>query len=203
MHLDVARKTLGIFGYKGKGKSTFAKWLAWVYGEKCLYYDTLHEVPKDAPFRAYKPENAQSVAELELVIKALKEMPGPARPKLFIIDEANRFCKPKPHPLPQGIADMNDWCRHPQFDMGVVYMCRRPVQINTDLTELCDYLVIFQLGGINDRKYCEQLREGLGNVVLNLKPYHYALCLEDRQYTIMSPIEPPKGVVGSDTRVNP
>lgn len=192
------RKTWAIFGYKGKGKSSLAKTIAWKYGPQALYYDTLREVPPDAPFHAYKPYDPQSAGELAQVILALKNM-GPRRYKMFIIDEANRFCPPKPRPLPQGIADLNDWCRHPQYSLSVGYVARRPVQINTDLTEICDYLFIFQLGGVNDIRYLNNLRAGLGDTVRSLRPYHFVFVDADRTYRVCSPVSLPTGVAGSDT----
>ena len=194
------RKTWAVFGLKGSGKSTLAKTIAYTYRENCLYYDTLKEVPKDAPIHAYKPKNNQDVTELEDIIAALKGM-GARRYKMFIIDEANRFCPPKPHPLPQGVADMNDWCRHPQYALSVGYIARRPVQINTDLTEICDYLFIFQLAGVNDIKYLDSMRAGLGEAVRALPPYHFALVHPDRTWEICAPVTPPSGVIGSDTRL--
>jgi hypothetical protein len=43
---------------------------------------------------------------------------------LFIIDEANRFCPPKPKLLPAAVADLNDQNRH--YLMSVGYVARRP-----------------------------------------------------------------------------
>lgn len=197
MKINIARKTWAAFGYKGSGKSMLAKTIGQTYGVKCLYYDTLHEIPLEAKFHSYPPKNRQSVGELEAVIALLKANKAY---RLFIIDEANRFCTPKPHPLPQGIADMNDWCRHPQFNLSVGYIARRPVQINSDLVELCDFLFIFQLGGKNDIQYLNDLRKGLGDTVLNLKPFYYCFVYPDRKWEIMSPVKADKIFIGSDTR---
>jgi len=119
---------------------------------------------------------------------------------MFIIDEANRFIKPKPTPLTQAVADMNDWCRHPQFNLSIGYIARRPTQINTDIVELCDYLFIFQLGGKNDIRYLNELRDGLGDVVLNLSPFHFALVYPNRTWRVFNPVKPDKIYIGSDTR---
>jgi len=197
MKLKLARKTWAALGYKGGGKSMLAKTIGETYAAKCLYYDTLHEVPPNASFHSYPPKNRYNVAELEAVIALLKANKAY---RLFIIEEANRFCQPKPKPLPQGVADLNDWCRHPQYNMSVGYIARRPVQINTDLIELCDYLFIFQLGGKNDVQYLNDLRRGLGDVVLNLPPYHFVIVNPNRTWEVMSPVKANKIFVGSDTR---
>ena len=197
MKLNLTRKTWAVFGYKGGGKSTLSKGIASKYGLKCLYYDTLHEVPIEASFHSYQPKNRQNVSELEAVIALVK---ANKRYRLLIIDEANRYCPPKPHPLPAGIADMNDWCRHPQYNLSVGYIARRPVQLNTDLTELADYLFIFQLGGKNDIKYLNDLRNGLGDIVKDLPPFHFVLVKPDRTWEVHAPIKPDKIYLGSDTR---
>jgi len=187
--IDLTRKTWALFGYKGGGKSTLAQYIASSYGASCLYYDTLHEVPDEVKFHSFQPVNRQSVAELEHLVEIIKNS---KRYRMFIIDEANRFCKPKPVPLPQGIADMNDWCRHSQYNLSVGYIARRPVQLNSDLTEIADYLFIFQLGGKNDIQYLNDLRSGLGDVVKDLPLYHFVQVYPDRHWDILSPISPQK-----------
>ena len=189
MKLQLTRKTFAIFGYKAGGKSTLAQYIASKYGETCLYYDTLHEVPDSVNFFSYSPVARQSLAELLGIIKIIQTS---RHYRLFIIDEANRFARAKPAVLPQELADMNDWCRHPQYNLGIGYIARRPVQLNQDLTELCDYLFVFQLGGKNDIQYLNSLRQGLGDVVLNLPLYHYCLVYPDRKWKVFSPIKPIK-----------
>ncbi|MAH49530.1 hypothetical protein CMI37_27155 [Candidatus Pacearchaeota archaeon] len=184
--LQLTRKTWAVFGYKGGGKSILSQFIATQYGTACLYYDTLHEAPADAAFHSYQPKNRQNVGELEAVIQLLQ---ANKRYRMFIIDEANRYAKPKPTPLPQGLADMNDWARHPQFNMSVGYIARRITQLNTDLTEIADYLFIFQLGGKNDILYLNDLRKGLGDVVKELPKYHFVMVDRSRHWRVMRPVE--------------
>jgi len=188
--IDLSRKAWSLFGYRGSGKTTLAQYIASSFGANCLYYDTLHEIPDDTEFHAYAPADKRSITELEGVVELIRKT---KRYRMFIIDEANRFCKPKPAPLPQGIADMNDWCRHPQYNLSVGYIARRPVQLNQDITEIADYLFVFQLGGKNDIQYLNDLRDGLGDAVKDLPQYHFAQVYPDRTWEIMSPISPPKG----------
>lgn len=193
MNLKLTRKTWVVIGYKGGGKSSFAKWVAETYGVKCLYYDTLNEVPNGARFHSYNPKNHQSVDELCMIIRLLKQS---RNYRMLIIDEANRFCPPKPARLPQDVADLNDWCRHPQFNMSVGYIARRPVQLNSDLVEIADYIIAFHLGGKNDIAYLNGLRAGLGDAVQNLPPYHFALINQNRTWEICAPIPLDKKYVG-------
>ncbi|MAF42985.1 MAG: hypothetical protein CMI54_02275 [Parcubacteria group bacterium] len=184
--LKLTRKTWAVFGYKGGGKSVLAQYIASSYGDKCLYYDTLHEAPPDASFHAFQPKNRQNVGELLSVIKLIQ---ANKRYRMLIIDEANRYAKPKPTPLPQEIADMNDWARHPQYNLSVGYIARRPTQLNTDLTEIADYLFIFHLGGKNDIKYLNDLRSGLGDTVQNLPLWHFVVADQSRHWQIMAPVD--------------
>ena len=193
MDIQLTRKTWCVFGLKGSGKSTLMQYIAAQYGAKCLMFDTLHEVNVEVPFHVYQPKNRQSPMELETVI-ALLRANKPYR--MFVIDEANRFCKPKPSSLPQGVADMNDWARHEQFNLSVGYIARRPVQLNTDLTEIADYLFIFGMAGKNDVKYLNDLRNGLGDTVKDLPLFHYAVVYPDRTWKVATPI--PMDKISSD-----
>ncbi len=183
--IDLTRKTWAVFGYKGSGKSVLAQYIAASYGASCLYYDTLHDVPGEVLFHSYPPTDRHSITELKNIVSLAQKS---KQYKMLIIDEANRFCLPKPTPLPQFIADMNDWCRHPQYNLSVGYLARRPVQLNTDLTEIADYLFIFQLGGKNDIQYLNDLRAGLGDAVQSLKLYHFVVARQDRHWEVMAPI---------------
>ena len=197
MNVELTRRTWCVLGYKGGGKSILGKTIASRYGLKALYYDTLHEVPHEAKFNSYQPKNRYNIAELESIIKLIK---NGKYFRMFVIDEANRFCPPKPRPLPEGIADMNDWCRHPQYNLSVGYICRLPVQINTDLIEIADYLFIFQLGGKNTQSYLNDMRSGLGDVVRDLPPFHFVLVYPNRTWIVCNPVKPDKILIGSDTR---
>jgi hypothetical protein len=72
--------------------------------------------------------------------------------------------------------------------MGVGYICRRPSQLNTDLTEIADYLFIFQLGGKNDIQYLNDLKQGLGEAVKNLPPFHFVTVYPDRSFRVSNPV---------------
>jgi hypothetical protein len=188
MEIDIEGKALCIFGLPGTGKSTLRDSILNLYGAQAVLYDTLWETPKDAPYYSYRPKDRYSVAELERVTgRVIAE-----HYKLFCIEETNRFCPSKPSPLPKRIVDLNDMRRKDagHYGIGVIYMSRRLVQLNQDLTELADYLAIFHLTGKNDIQYLDDLVQGLGQVVLNLPDFHFVFVNRDRSYSVMSPIEP-------------
>ena len=182
MQLNLDNKSLCIFGLPDSGKSTLANYILHIYGAQALMYDTLDEYPGN-PFDSYVPRNRGSVAELENVTRRVL---AARRYKLFIIDETNRFCPSKPKPLPQAIADLNDWRAH--YGISIGYICRRPTQLHQDLTELAHYLFIFSLPGKNDQDYLNNLSRGLGDAVAQVPKYHFMVVYPDRRYELFSPV---------------
>lgn len=180
MELDLENKAFCIFGLPDSGKSTLACFILNQYGSQAFVYDTLHEYP-DTPFDSYCPKNRYSAVELDMTIRIVMQ-----RYKLIVIDETNRFCPPKPAPLPPAVADLNDWRAH--YGATVGYICRRPVQLNTDLTELSHYLFIFTLKGKNDTMYLNDLVAGLGDAVNQLELYHFIVVDPARNYQVYDPI---------------
>lgn len=180
--LDLSSKAFCIFGLPDGGKSTLAHYIINQYGDRAFVYDTLNEYP-DAPFDSYTPSDRYDSAELEAVIRAII-----AKNQYFmvLIDEANRFCPSKPTPLPQAVADLNDWRAH--YGLSVGYIARRPVQLNQDLTELAHYLFIFRLRGKNDIQYLNDLANGLGDAVSELPPYHFIMVDSARNYQLFNPV---------------
>jgi hypothetical protein len=184
-----------ILGVKKSGKSTLANMLLTQAGATALYFDTLAESPPSAPYDFVIPKDRYSVVELETVIASITpaganvdKFEPPYR--LFVIDEANRFCPPKPHPLPPKVADLNDQCRH--YHMSVIYIARRPVQLNSDLIELADYVFIFRLTGKNDLVYLDALVAGLGDAVRSLKAHEFVIVHPDKSYEISAPVKADK-----------
>jgi len=123
------------------------------------------------------------VPELERVVRRVM---ASKRYKLLVIDEANRFCPSKPKVLPQAVADLNDWRAH--YGLAVGFICRRPVQLNQDLTELAHYLFVFQMPGKNDQDYLNSLSRGLGDAVAKMPKYHFILADPERNYELYSPV---------------
>ena len=183
MTLDLKGKSFCIFGLPDSGKSTLANYLLHSFGKYSFVYDTLAEFA-DKPYDAYSPKGRYSLDEFSATIRAVINQ---RRYKLILIDESNRFCPSKPAPLPQVIADLNDWRAHWQMSAG--FICRRPVQLNQDLTELASYLFIFSLRGKNDIAYLNDISRGLGDVCVKLPPYHFAVVHPNRNYEIFYPVD--------------
>lgn len=190
MAIDLTGKTFCAFGLRGTGKSTLVNVILEEFGKFGLYYDTLWEAPPNAIYDAYQPKDRYSVVELETVVKSAIPVNNTIAPfyRCICIDESNRFCPPKPAPLPPIIADFNDQCRHYQITGG--YVARRPSQLNQDLTELADYLFIFRLKGKNDLQYLSNLAHGLDDAVNALKDHEFVKVNPDRSFAICAPVKP-------------
>jgi len=180
--IDLTDKGFCIFGLPDGGKSTLANFILKSYGPRGFVYDTLDEFP-DNPFDRYAPQGRYDILELDRVVRSLITS---RKYNLVIIDEANRFCPSKPTPLPQAVADLNDWRCH--YGIAVGYIARRPVQLNQDLTELSHYLFIFGLKGKNDISYLNDLAAGLGDQVCQLSPYQFVVVDPQRNFTVYNPV---------------
>ena len=180
--LDLTGKGFCIFGLPDSGKSTLANKILKDYRGSAFVYDTLTEYDEE-PYDSYIPEDRYDPAELEGITRNIL---ASRRYSLFVIDEANRFCPSKPAPLPQAIADINDWRAH--YEIGVGYIARRPVQLNQDLTELAHYLFIFNLKGKNDIQYLNDFSVGLGDAVFEIPAYHFMVVSPDRSYELYAPV---------------
>jgi len=179
---DLENKAFCLFGLPDSGKSTLANYILNRYGASAFVYDTLHEYPAE-PFDSYRPNDQYGVPELESIIRAAMNC---GRYSLIVIDETNRFCPSKPVPLPQAVADLNDWRAH--YGIAAGYIARRPVQLNQDLTELSHYVILFKLDGKNDVQYLNDLYIGLGEAVFQLPKYHFIVYTKGEGYQAYPPI---------------
>jgi len=167
--LDLREKRACIFGLQGSGKTEWLRWLCrnaerpFIVDPLEQFQDIPHAVAYVPKHKVYGPE---AIAEINKVIKYMLGL-NP-RPTLFAIDEANRWC-PNKRPLPEMVSYLNDEQRH--LGLALSFIARRPAQLNTDLTELAHYLVIFSLAGKNDRQYLNDVSASLGDKAVKL-PWH-------------------------------
>lgn len=168
-----------VVGLQGSGKTTLIKHLAGKT-RRHLIYDPLQEY---LGYNRYLPTDRYSVEELDNFIlgRVLKW-----RPRLFVIDEMNKYAKPHPSRLPKGIADLNDFSRHYGLTWGGAF--RRPSQVHPDMMELAHFIFAFGLRGRNDRKFFDAHTKGLGDVVANLEEFHFVVIPENGQWFIHNPV---------------
>jgi len=180
---DIASKRFVIFGLQGSGKTCLAKYI--LKSEPAhLVYDVLDEYRGFnryiATYRQYTPEGLD---ELNLCIQRV--VIGSGKVRLFILDEANRYC-PNGRPLPNAVSELNDFQRHYRIAFGAV--ARRPAQLATDLTELAHYIFVFRLRGKNDLAYLDALSAGLGDAVAGLTGHQFVLVDPGRHYQVQEPV---------------
>jgi hypothetical protein len=174
-------------GLRGTGKSVLVKRVLRGFASH-LVYDPLKE--HGGEFNVYNPrhvaESPAAKAELDAVIrKWVMPKPDVRKVDLFAIDEANRYAPPRSR-LGPALQNVNDFQRH--AGLGVMYVARRPVTLNTDLMELADYLMVFRLRGKNDLDYLETISMGLKDAVLSLPLYSFVLVGPDRSFTLCNPV---------------
>ena len=184
---ELKGKAITVIGLKGSGKTVWVKYLLNSI-KKHLIVDPMLEYQG---FRRYIPKyrsySDAAIDELELVAGELvvPDKGNRAKVDLFAVDEANRYC-PSRHPLSPIVMDINDFQRH--WDLTTIWVARRPTQLNTDLVELSNWIIVFNLAGKNDHQYLNDLSDGLGDAVLQLPKYHYMFVKENREYEVMTPV---------------
>lgn len=189
MFVDLSDKRFCIFGLQGSGKSIMVKHLL-KETPHSIVYDVLREHKGLARYIVSRRqvirhnENDPAILELNQFVNQI--VIGSGMIRMFILEEANRFCPPKPQPLPSSILDLNDFQRHEKIAFGVV--ARRPTQLHSDLVELAHYLFVFHLVGKNDYAYLEAIAEGLGDAVRALKPFCFVVVNPDRSYSTRKPL---------------
>lgn len=181
--LKLTNKSVCVFGLPDSGKSTLVNYIISAMGARVFVWDTLSEYPLNQVYSVYRPENRTDLKEFDFVIR--KALINPQF-TMIVIDEANRYAPSKPSPLPQVLADLNDW--HAHYSKSVLYVSRRPSQLNQDLSELSNYFFIFKLPGSNDTDKLDSISKGLGYAVTKLKPYWYTFVDHDRSFRLMKPV---------------
>ncbi|WP_456477904.1 helicase HerA domain-containing protein [Geoglobus ahangari] len=164
--IELANKRFCIFGLQGSGKTTLAKYILRQFYDTGWVIDVLDEY---AGFNRYVMQDRTITGRDELnaaIFYILEKF----KPRLLIIDEANRYCPPK-KPLPEAVSYLNDFHRHENLAIG--FIARRPAQLHTDLVELAHYLFIFRLVGKNDKTYLDYLHSGLSEAVESLPPHSF------------------------------
>lgn len=182
--IDLKAKRFCIFGLQGSGKSVLVKTI--LKSERAsIVYDVLRE---HRGFNRYLVDHRQrsdaAIIELNRFVNNIVSDSNQIR--LFILEEANRYCPSKPTPLPDSILDLNDFQRHQGIAFGIV--CRRPTQLHTDLVELAHYLFIYRLVGKNDYAYLEAIAEGLGDAARELADYHFVVVTPQRKFYEHEPV---------------
>jgi len=178
--IDLTAKSFMIFGPKGSGKTNLAKHILSTT-EQHFVYDPLRDYVED--FNSHVPEDNRSKEEFAATL--LSKVIG-WKPRLSVFDELNNFVD-RNKPLPAPLAELNDWGRHYGTAWGGI--SRRPVQMHPDLTEIPEFIFAFNLDGRNDRRFFDNMKLGLGDIVAGLDPYHFIVYERGNGVYIHDPVE--------------
>ena len=183
---DLKGKRFVIFGLQGSGKTVLLKHI--LKSEPAhLIFDVKHEYQG---FNRYvvRYRDDRGIPELDALINQV--VIPTEHVKLFAIDEANRYLKPRV-PMPPAALNLNDFSRRlPPTNKALSFGCiaRRPVQLHTDITELAHFMFCFNLRGKNDCEYLNAISAGLGDAVATLAEFHFVIVSPNRSYLIHPPV---------------
>lgn len=191
--IELAGQQIVVAGGRGSGKSTFVQHVLRILGDGALVYDMNRE--HDA-FERYLPDHRrgeEAVAEADGVVSRMVTDNDPSRrPALLVLEEANRYVSQGN--IPEAVGELVDLGRHyktPLTDgVAVMYVTRRVAQLDTDVTELADYIAVFGPGGKNSRRRLNDEVAGLGDAAAELDGYEWLLAFGDGTFTRMAPVEP-------------
>jgi hypothetical protein len=186
VEINLNNKSACLFGLPDSGKSTLAHMILSSYGSRAFCFDTMNEYPPDSLFDSYSPKLIGDMEELDKVTRRIMRS---GKYDLYVIDEVNRYAKAHPHPLPGCLRDLNDFRAH--YQLGVLYICRRPVQLHTDLVDLCNYMITFRMDGKHDVDYLNDTASGLGDAAAALEPFNFIVrSKQDGQIILHEPVDP-------------
>lgn len=185
MDLDLKNKITFISGMNGSGKSYFTKH-AVLTNYHCLVHDPLKEYPKDGCDVFYPKLTYPAIAEENEELLKKIVIPQSSEYDLLVYEEASRTF-PNSKPLLPVMRSFFDTYRH-YNNLGLVFICRRPAQIFTDIPALSHYQFNFGNKGLADINTLNSVSKGLGDEVATLKDHAYVFVDQDRSYSRMPPI---------------
>ena len=188
MEINLKNKITFISGLNASGKTYFAEH-AILPSYRCLVHDPLKQYPQTEA-DIYIPKNinypAIALDNETFLEKYVKE--NASKYDLLIFEEASRTF-PNSKPLMSSMRSFLDTYRHwGSGGFGIIFICRRPAQIFTDIPELSHHLICFGNKGMNDISRLNAESNGLGDLVATLSNYEYVFVDQDRTYRKMPKI---------------
>lgn len=190
--MELKGKIVCVFGPPGSGKTNFIKHIFglppyrrhWIYDPMREYNPETHNVIRPTN-RRYEKGNE----ELNEVVDLLIHQNGKgARPRYFVVDEANRLIPNHKDPGP-AVADLIDFNRHIHPGIGFWAVSRRPAQINTDLENLANHYFVFGSRGKNDRNAYRNIASDLPEYLERKKKYEFVHVSEGGECSIYKPVD--------------
>lgn len=182
---NLVGKQVGVFGLKNSGKTNFVKWLLKNFYPRSFVFDPMDEYKDEWGFNQYVPQQKRSQAELEMFIDQVIK-PNKQQIDMMVVDESNRY-HTKGGELDGPVAEIIDYGTS-HWNLGAIFIARRPVQVHTDILELSEYLFIFRLTGKNDHKRLDNIAPGLSDAVRDLPQYGCVMVKPDRSFEVLQPV---------------
>lgn len=181
MEINLRNKIFCIFGLNMTGKSYLAEHIASKYN--AVFFDVLNE--HSDKFDSYVPkhkEYPEIANENEFFISKIQDK---RKYNMIIYEEASRIF-PNRKPLFPNFRAFFDTYRHK--DKAIGFICRRPSQLNTDIVELSHYIFVFNLKGVNDIRYFNEINSKIEETTANLKQYSFLVIFPDRSFKVFEPV---------------
>lgn len=185
MEIDLHEKITLIIGLNGSGKTYFAQNKI-IPGYRCIIHDPLKQYPsnkcdvyhpKNIVYPAIAYDNEKFISWIENNCNSYD---------LLVFEECSRLFPNKKDFMPK-MRSFFDTYRHFN-NIGMVFICRRPAQINTEITNLAHHIISFGNKGKADIQTLNQESEGLGDLCKTLSNYEFVFVDQDRNYKKMGKI---------------
>jgi len=197
MELNLKEKITFISGLNGSGKTYFAQNMI-IKNYRCLVHDPLRQYSKSdchnyIPSYNIYPSIARDNEDFVKTIMDGKSFNFGEKEEinvkdfdLLIYEEASRTF-PNMKPFFPKMRSFLDTYRH-YNDLGLVFICRRASQIQTDIPSLAHHLICFGNKGVADISRLNQESEHLGDQVAMLSNFEYIFVDQDRSFKKMPKI---------------
>lgn len=193
MEVNLDNKLISIFGLHETGKTHMAKHIAENYST--AVFDVLGEYD-ETKYDIWEVQNdgyPEVQQEFDSFLEFLRNQKAQDNGDwdMLICDEASTV-HPNKKSMPSTMNNFLNYYRHPVeekgWDMGGIFLARRPARVNTNIVELSRYLFIFRVTGKNDVKYLNSISSGLGDMAKDLEGHEFILVNPNRTYKKMNPI---------------
>lgn len=182
---DRANPHVTVFGTKRSGKTNWVKWFLKDRPNHVIV-DPVREFPTEH-YNVYRPESTRgsdAVNELDMVLDKLDYN----NLDWLAIDESNRYVR-KGGQLVGPVGDLVDMNRHKGGGLGIIFVARRPSQIHTDVRELSDYVLAFNLAGRQDLKALDKMAEGGSKAMNQIGQFEAVMFDPSRNFKVMKKVE--------------
>mgnify|MGYP000479409223 CR=1 FL=1 len=179
-----------IMGGNLSGKTHLSKYILKIWGNKGIAIDVVNQYKGINRYTMnIKNGSPEGRKEVDIAIGRLaisQKWENNHKFKALLIDEANKYF-PTNIPLLNNASALNNEYRHYIDTFGLI--TRRPARLFNDFVDLADVLFIFILEGKNDKKYLNDVYDGLGDMVAGLQEYHFVVKVRGQAPFIHEPIK--------------